>query len=53
MQSAHVLALLRAKRYNGCLTAGIWAYIFPPGELSSALLIAQNVSFFQVFKCDL
>jgi len=27
------------------LTAGIWAYILPAGELSSAFLIAQNVSF--------
>jgi len=45
IQSSHVRALLWANRYNGRLTAGIWAYILPPGELSSALLIAQNLSF--------
>jgi len=49
MHSAHVWALLGANRYNGRLTVGIWAwaYILPPGELSSAVLITQNVSFFK------
>ena len=52
MQSAHVGALLRANRYNGRLTAGIWAYIFA-SESFQVLFRSLKMSVFQVFKCDL